>query len=93
MGGARWDTVWFSTVREGGAWGALHAILVKGQERHDRHTRLRTGPFQCLAVTTPTTYSLKPTAPATTPPHTPRTALYLLLFNRYDSDTGWAMSY
>lgn len=29
-GGARWDTVWFSTVREGGVWGALHAILVKG---------------------------------------------------------------
>lgn len=29
-GGARWDTLQFSTVREGALWGLLHAILVKG---------------------------------------------------------------
>lgn len=29
-GGARWGTMRFSTVRVGGVWGSLRAILVKG---------------------------------------------------------------
>lgn len=47
MGGEQWDTVWFSTVRVGGVWGALHAILVKGRDRRARHTRLLNGLFPC----------------------------------------------
>lgn len=63
MGGARWDTVWFSTVRDGGVGGALHAILVKGRERHARHTGLLTGRFPFLADTAPTADSFGPGSP------------------------------
>lgn len=72
MGGARWDTVWFSTVRKGGVWGALHAILIKGWERHARHTRLLTGLFPCLVVTAPTIDSYRHGSPPhlTKPPTT-----------------------
>ena len=45
---------------KGGVWGALHAILVKGWERHARHTRLLAGLFPCLDVTTPTTDCFRP---------------------------------